>query len=272
MVSGDPDDIDALYQAACARWPSVHVARDRFVTALEERRARDGATGQCAEDLLLALGCDAGDEAALRSFETILVSEVPRALSRMGLDHAESSEILQRVRLKVLVGDDSERKIRTYSAKSGLAPWLRAIAVHEAISGMRAEQRRRNDVTPSVLDRSPASEDPELARLRELYAGPFKKAFAEAVKELTVRDRNVLRLVYLEGLTADQVGLVYDVHRVSVARWLGQIREGLFSRTREILENTLKLSPSDFQSLTRLCLSQLDVSLERILGELDASP
>jgi RNA polymerase sigma-70 factor (ECF subfamily) len=186
-------------------------------------------------------------------------------------------EVLQRVRTKLLVGEgDSATTDRrapllgTYTGKGALLGWVRAVAVHEALSEKRKDARRGPTEGPSAIERlAIAGDDAELARMRAAYAEPFRAAFREALASLAAKDRNVLRLVYVDGLTAEQVGLAYGVHRVSVARWLGQIRESLFDRTRARLLSQLQVSANEMQSLTRMCLSQIDVSMERLLAELE---
>jgi RNA polymerase sigma-70 factor (ECF subfamily) len=263
-------DIEAAYATARARPPEIAIGLDVFQAALVERIA-GGATASDvhAADLLLGLGCLRGDRHAIAAFEQLVLPDASRALARLGLDRAAIDDLLQHVRAKVLVGDDGTPALARYGARGPLAGWTRAIAVHAAMSRRRAQVRRGVEESVSVLSRMPVRGEPEIAHLREAYAAPFKAAFGEALASLAPRDRNVLRLVYLDGLTAEQVGLAYGVHRVSVARWLGQIREALFKGTRRLLEQRLALSPADVQSLTRLCLSQLDLSLDRLLVELD---
>jgi RNA polymerase sigma-70 factor (ECF subfamily) len=215
-----------------------------------------------ASDLELAAACARGEDAALAELEERHWPEMKRALARLRLGDAAIDEILQRVRTKLFVGEPP--RIATYGGKGPLAGWLRAIAVHEALSDKRAEKRRPEDGV-SAIERMAVPEQPEIAALRAQYAAPFEAAFGEALGSLSPRDRNVLRLVYLEGLTAEQVALAYGVHRVSVARWLGQIRESLFDRTRTLLKERLALGTVELESVTRLCLSELDVSLDRLL-------
>ena len=194
-------------------------------------------------------------------------SEAGRSLARLRLTAADADDVLQRVRTKLLVGDgQSPPRLASYAARGSLIGWVRASVVHEALSAKRADGRRGPHDGASALDRMPG-EDPDLGRLRELYAVPFKAAFAEVLASLTPRDRNVLRLVYMDGLTAEQVGAVYGVHRVSVARWIGQVRHALFERTRALLCERLHLQSGEVESITRLCLSQIDVSLDRLLLE-----
>jgi RNA polymerase sigma-70 factor (ECF subfamily) len=253
--------IEELYEAGRGAWPGIHADAEAFRARLEA----SAEPPTSAADVYLAVACAAGDGGALAAFEQHHFPEVRRALTRLRIDGASADDIEQRVRAKVLVGDPP--RIATYAGRGSLAAWLRAIAVHEALTAMRAEKRRGPHEGSSAIERIAAPEEPELAQLRARYAGPFKTAFSDALASLGPRDRNVLRLTYLEGLTAEQIGLAYGVHRVSVARWLSQIRESLFERTHATLRERLVLGPAELESVTRLCLSQIDVSLDRLLAD-----
>jgi RNA polymerase sigma-70 factor (ECF subfamily) len=263
-----PEEIQRLFADGTARRPRVRATLQRFADAMEARVAAGAALSEVfAADLLLATGCLEGDEGSLETFEIECMQDASKALARLRLDASATDEILQRVRTKLLVGDGGAPRLATYAARGSLAGWVRAAVVHEALSTKRAEVRRGPHTGASALERLHGLDDPDLARLHAAYAVPFKEAFTAVLGSLAPRDRNVLRLVYVDGLTAEQVGAAYGVHRVSVARWIGQIRAALFERTRARLCERLQLSPAEMESMTRLCLSQIDVSLDRLLLE-----
>ncbi|APR76139.1 putative DNA-binding regulatory protein [Minicystis rosea] len=250
-------------EVARTAWPNLAVDAD-----LLRRRLIDGGDAALphAADLALALACAAGNAAALAAFEAQLGPDIERALGKLRIHGAASADLRQRLRYKLFVAaGDVEPKIAAYSGKGPLRAWLRALVVHEALSDHR---RRARDVheTDSVLGGLAADDDPELDQIRTRYAGPFREAFGAALQSLSPRDRNVLRLVYTDGLGVEQVASMYGVHRVSVSRWLGQTRKDLLDRTRERLRDRLGLGESELRSLTRLCLSQIDVSLDRLLS------
>ena len=259
--------MEEAFTEARAAWPGVSVNPAAFA---QELTARAGAADVLASDLhasdvYLALACARGDRAALLQFEAKLVPEAARALLRLRIGSAEIDETLQRVREKLLVRTSEEPLVASYSGRGALSAWVRAVAVREALSEKRKVARRGTPVSEGGLSEMAARDEPDLQRMKALYAEPFKVAFRDAVAALPPRDRNVLRMVYVDGLTAEQVGLAYGVHRVSVARWLGGIRTTLFESTRDTLAERLKLSHGELGSLTRMCLSQLDVSIERLL-------
>lgn len=65
--------------------------------------------------------------------------------------------------------------------------------------------------------------DPELSHLKATFAAEFKFALTLAIDELSVRDRNLLRQSVLDGLTIDQLGKLYRVHRATAARWVDDV-------------------------------------------------
>lgn len=269
MASDDPGEaVGGAFATARAAWPGVEVERARFA---EEVRARLADAGSLAAlhttDLYLAVACAAGDAAALAAFEEKLGPEVRRALGTLSVRGPAADELHQRLRYKLFVAaEGASGRVATYSARGPLRAWQRALVVHEALSEHRRQGRERRE-TDSALTELAADDDPELAQIRARYAAPFRAAFGEALAGLSPRDRNVLRLVYTEGLTVEQVALTYGVHRVSVSRWLGQTRRDLLEGTRARLRAQLELDESELASLTRLCLSQIDVSLDRLLAD-----
>ena len=139
------------------------------------------ALAMTASDLELAAACARGEDAALAELEERHWPEMKRALARLRLGDAAIDEILQRVRTKLFVGEPP--RIATYGGKGPLAGWLRAIAVHEALSDKRAEKRRPEDGV-SAIERMAVPEQPEIAALRAQYAAPFEAAFGEALGSL----------------------------------------------------------------------------------------
>lgn len=259
-------EVGRAHAAARAAWPKVSVDGARFAAEVEARLG-DGVALEAlhAGDLYLAVACAAGDAAALACFEEAFGPEITRALGKLSLRGPDADELQQRLRHKLFVAEGgASGRIASYSARGPLRAWLRAMVVHEALSEHRRRGREDHE-TDSVLGDLAADDDPELAQIKARYAAPFREAFGEALAGLSPRDRNVLRLVYGEGVTVEQVALMYGVHRVSISRWLQQTRRDLLEGTRARLRERLHLDESELLSLTRLCLSQIDVSLDRLL-------
>jgi RNA polymerase sigma-70 factor (ECF subfamily) len=82
---------------------------------------------------------------------------------------------------------------------------------------------------------------------------------------LPERERALLRLHHLHGLTMDRLSTMYGESRSGVARRVAQARERLLKLTRTELASRLNLAGSEVESLLGLVQSRLDFSLHRLM-------
>jgi RNA polymerase sigma-70 factor (ECF subfamily) len=187
------------------------------------------------------------------------------ALSTFRADRDFVDEVLQAVREKLFVG--ASPKILDYAGRGSLRAWLRAVVMRTALN---ARRRRIGDPSPTASDdallelAAPAG-DPELAQIVAKYGSAYKRAVHDALADLPPEDRNVLRLSLLEGLGIDAIARIYDVHRATVARWVGRARETVVDGARRRLGESTRLDGAELASITRACRSTLDLSLIRAL-------
>jgi len=269
-TAGSDLDAELAWLVARARdeAPGVELDPVAFVAHVAERVTFD-AHGRPllrslhAGDLWIAFGCVSEHPLAITAFETRYVPEIRNALRRSfdpGL--AEDAELRLMNKLLLVAADDGPR-LASYAGRGGLVPWLRAAAVRSAIDLMRA--RREFPADANTLDEVGGAIDPLLASLKQRYREEFRVAFGEAAAQLTDRERTLLRYRFLDDLSIDEIGVLYRVHRATVARWIAAIREGLFEGTRTRLVTHLAISESEVDSVLRLIDSQLDISIETIM-------
>lgn len=268
-------DVVAALDRACRRgesaWPSLDVPDEDIGAAIgaaivDEPDLATAIDGLHAEDLWLASACALGQRTAIEALDEKLVTLRP-TLARIGAGRDTIDDLMQQVRARLLAdAEDRPARIRSYRGRGDLRSWLKVVVVRD---GMRAVKRERQAPLPSdELDvlMDPGA-DPELQAMRGTYAQSFRAAFGEALGELSARDRNVLRYHLVDGLSIDELGAIYRVHRATAARWLVKIRETLYEVTRRKLLESLALSPSELDSVIRMIRSRLDAS---IAGKLDA--
>lgn len=243
---------------ATAHWPGVHVDADD-VRAYAE--SLDGAIADDAwPEVVLACACRRGDPTALALFDRHYLDAAVPAVAHMKLGRAQIDDVRQQVADKLLVGETP--KIDAYVGQGRLRGLVQVMAVRSAIS-MQRKLRKGSD---EALGHLPADEDdPELRFMKEAYRAAFREAFAEAAGALTSRERNLFRLQLDGGLTVEQLGEVYGVHRATVTRWLTKARRRLLEETRRGLQRRTGVAPGELDSLMGLIQSRLDVSVRRLL-------
>lgn len=254
-------------------WPGVDLDEGAFVRHLAQCMPADEPLEASldkirAADLWLACACLAGDEVALLALEQHHLARLDAVLARFRFSSAHLDEVKQLVRQKLLVaGPGQPARIGDYAGWAPLAAWLRVIAVRTAISLLRKSGRECALSDDDWLELPATQDDPELAHLKKLYRSHFKAAFARALADLQGRERNLLRFSYLDGLSIDAIGAIYQVHRATAARWLVRVRDKLLRATRQRLQAELALSQQGLDSILGLINSNLEVSLNRFLGE-----
>ena len=272
LAGDDGARLDAALAALIAR------GRARFglaTTADAELAARIGASAELrdaadpaaavaalSDELVLTAACLAGDRGAQAVLERDYRGQVAALARSIGGDHAD--DVVQDVWIRLLVPrGDAPGRLADYGGAGSLLTWLRVVVAREAVSALR---RRRDAVVDDevILGKLIASQDPDLALVRARSAAEVKRAFEDAVAALAVRDRNLLRQHILDGLTIDDLGALYRVHRVTAARWLSSAREAVWRATHQQLRARLQLTPSELDSLLGEVRDFIDLSLERV--------
>jgi RNA polymerase sigma-70 factor (ECF subfamily) len=256
-------ELRQLYQAGLAAWPTVQLPEDSFVRHLAARCAGSPKDLHTV-DLYLACACERRDREAIRILEEKFLSHLAADLVSLRPTPELVAEVRQQLLTKFIIGLGKQPKIATYSGRGPLKSWVRAAALRTAIN-QRAKEDRDAMTSDAALLEAAFFEGAELHFFRDCYRGDFTAAVASSLERLSKRDRNVLRLFYLGGMSLEQLSVIYGVHRVSVSRWLSASRAAILKLAREALGERLHLSPSELESVFRLMRDEVDVSVSRLL-------
>ncbi|MFP2907340.1 sigma-70 family RNA polymerase sigma factor, partial [Pyxidicoccus sp. 3LFB2] len=218
-----------------------------------------------ADDLYLACACAAGEPQALRHFEHHIL---PKVSSRLGQHPgATLDEVLQVARQRLLLGvGGTAPKIAEFSGRGALTGWVRIVASRIA-QELRSQAGRQElfSEPPQALERLLSRDDPERELLQAHSRQVLTDSLQAALAELTERERALLRLHHVHGLTMDRIATMYGEPRSSVARHVAQARERLLKLTHRELASRLKLNGQELESLLGLVQSRLDLSLHRLM-------
>ncbi len=255
---------DDAWTAGTAAWPELVVARDAFDSHVA--RLDPVAVSRFGADLYLAVATLAGSTAAQAAFERELVGAGRPAIAAIDASPAFVDEALQKLRAQLLVGDGTPR-LASYAARGPLRAWIGIAAARTALMLRRSQSRAKevptdDDWSGAVIGIS--TDNPELELLKRQYRDAFAAAFRDGIAALDARSRALLKMSLVEGLSIDEVGAVYTVHRATAARWIHKASDELHTAVRTRLIERLQLTPSQLDQLTALVRSQLDVSLSQL--------
>ena len=90
-------------------------------------------------------------------------------------------------------------------------------------------------------------------------------AITEALGRLGDRDRLILRLYLVSGLTTRAIGTSLGLSQPAVSKRLANVRANLLADIRDAVATRLKVPKDELSSLMRFVASQLDLSVSRAL-------
>ena len=269
ILPADAEDrLGELVARARRAAPELAVAPERFVAALARACGDDGAAALDelhAEDFGLAVACADGVPGALEHCDRLCAPAVRAAVARIDPAADFCDEVRQILWQRVFVGTpEHPPRILTYGGRGPLAAWVAVAAQRVAIDLRRAAMPTAS-ADPEVDQLLSAREHPEAAYLRGRYRAEFEAGVRAALAALPDRDRLLLRLTVVSGLSHEQVAAIYGVNQSTVSRWIARARSAVLEATEREDCARIGLPASEFRSLAGLFLSDLDVSLSRVL-------
>jgi RNA polymerase sigma-70 factor (ECF subfamily) len=262
---GDPDldrAIDPCLAAARSAWPEIFVERARFVEWLMERaRGAELPPLARASDLYLTCACAHRVSGAVEAFDRRFLVEAKRAIVHVNRDAAFVDEALQIFREKLFVGTRGAPKIVHYEGRGPLALWVSAVACRTAWSLRR--EGRHVLLSGAVPDVAEPTAEPEIGYMTRRYGAHLAEAIRAAFAALESRDRLLLERYYAQHLSVDRLGSMYGVGRSTAWRWLVNAREKVRHATRTELARRFALSQTDFDSVAKTIIGELDVGILR---------
>jgi RNA polymerase sigma-70 factor (ECF subfamily) len=272
-ASADAASIEAALARAIAtakrEWPDL-VDEVAFAVRLGECLSEADGLPEALEqlhvgDLALALACARGNAAAIVAFERLYFGDLERAWGKRAIDGKDLDDTKQILRARLFVEGDAPPKVLGYSGRGTLRGWMRAVITHQLMNSWRRGAREvpADDALFAALPSD--ADDAETARMKSLYKGALREAFLVALSGLAPTERNLLRYRFAESLSIQQIAVIYGIHRETAGIKLAQARASLEAGIRAELARRLRVSDVELASVVRVALSQIDVTLARVM-------
>jgi RNA polymerase sigma-70 factor (ECF subfamily) len=129
---------------------------------------------------------------------------------------AEIDDLFQEILIRLWNGFDN------YEGRSTARTWIYRVALNTAINQDKKE-RRRIETVPLTVDIDPyEADDPRTQQIRELY---------DRISRLDLIDRSLI-LLWLEGITYDEIGAIIGITPNNVGVRLARIKEKLVKMSK----------------------------------------
>ncbi len=264
--------LERVVESGRAAWPQLGLAPEIFAAHVAERLLpgeplETALSALHAGDLYLACACAAGLPESLAAFDRILDGARP-FIARVDGSPGFTDEVRQVLRERLLVAPPGRApRIADYSGRGELSNWVGVAAQRAAIS-LRRREKATDELDDDLLDSGPDLQSTaEIEYLKARHKEDFKAALQEAFKELSDRERLLIKLYYVDGLNLHKLARLQQVNASTISRWLAAARGSLLDGVQRRLHERLRLSTGEFDSLARLVQSSLEVSLFRMLDD-----
>ncbi len=140
-------------------------------------------------------------------------------LSRLG-NHEEADEVLQEVALAAANQSARQEPVQR------VGPWLYRVALRQVLLLKRRQGRRRR-LMANVVNRTEISEEcrKNASPLEWMLSDERSQRVREVMQQLTDRDRQLLMLKYVEGLSYEEISQTLGVTASSVQSRLHRARK-----------------------------------------------
>jgi RNA polymerase sigma-70 factor (ECF subfamily) len=129
---------------------------------------------------------------------------------------AEIDDLFQEILIRLWNGFDN------YEGRSTAQTWIYRVALNTAINQDKKE-RRRIETVPLTVDIDPyEADDPKTQQIRELY---------DRISRLDLIDRSLI-LLWLEGITYDEIGAIIGITPNNVGVRLARIKDKLVKMSK----------------------------------------
>lgn len=258
------DQLSTDFAEAQRAWPGLALSLEGFTAHLARAGVSMPLPAGRAADLFIAAACAAGDQVAIRRFEAQYLGGIEGHVARYGVRGELLEELRQQVRIRMLVGP--EPLIGRYRASGPLGAWVRVIVVRTAIALGEGTRRHHQRSDGDALDALVSDAlGPEAAAAKALYKDRLQAALEQAFAALGPQERTLLRLHFLDGLSIDAIGRIYQIHRATAARRLVALRAQVLQAVRQALPLPQQPTSSELRSLLNLLQDDIRLSLSRIL-------
>ncbi|MGH9903478.1 MAG: RNA polymerase sigma factor [Pyrinomonadaceae bacterium] len=241
--------------------------------------------GLRADDLLLVVACERGDEAAWNDLIERFRATVLSAARGASGNESEAEELAQSVwaelyGLRARADGAPAGKLAYYSGCGSLGGWLRAVVGQLAVDRHRRTSRLVQTEEAADFDRlageehrgeenfrAAAAPDPEQRFAQTEASLTVRAALSRAVGELAPEDRLLIKLYYFDELRLREAGAVLGVHEATASRRLARAHAEIRRRVESSLVAEHGWTRDEVARTLSEVAAHMEVDLQRVLSD-----
>ena len=269
------------YERCLLRYPSVPLSLEDFQTRIDEILDQwASANAECPrsklfdrihhEDLFLAIACSRQDPIAWEHFSGDYIPMLRRFAVHACGNVNDGEDLAQEIITGML---NEDKRLAGYGGRCSLAGWLRVVVSHAAVDHHRRAAKQVSldalqdkEQLKIVLDpnwrESPMGEDLQWSQV-------VSRIVEQTISALSARDRLILALYYLNGVSLKVMGNQFGIHEATMSRRLDRLRRELRLNVERELRNKHGLRNNEIRALFNKI--SLESVVEPIAGSLSQS-
>lgn len=267
LLAARQSELTARVMAAGAlRWKGLDVASLSLSRYLSERNiSQELLTPALAGDLFLAFACLSNVPGAVEVFQTTYAPIVAATARRFDKSGALTEELVQRVAELLFVSKDGRPgRIADYKGRGPLSAWVRTCAKRAALRLVNADSPELLMTRDALVEEIADACDQELTLLKSHYGELFRQELVVALGELEAKDRMLLQLHLVAGLSTTRIAKMYHLNQSSISRQLQRAAEKIFDRVKQRIHARLGVATAELESLLDLARSHIELTLSNM--------
>lgn len=256
--------VDPALAVARTAWPMLELSRSDVADAVRQRGVPfDGMPPELVADVLLAQACVKNQPGALVAFRGHVFPSVSVAVRRFDDAPHFVDEVYQRLSEAMFVGGpDGRPKILLYSGDGPLAAFVATAARRIALRLATGAARFQGEA--ELVERFSNISEQETELLRRRHGETINRALAMALRRLPRRERLILRMNLVEGVSTARIAAMYNVSQPTVSRWIHRSARSIYAAVKEMLCDELEVDTQQLQSLLCVFRSQIEVTISLV--------
>ncbi|MEW5978078.1 MAG: sigma-70 family RNA polymerase sigma factor [Acidobacteriota bacterium] len=226
-------------------------------------------------ELFLTTACAEGNGTAWDIFQERYKRPIEKIAHSVAPSYSVGREIAESLLSELFLPANLSRggpsKISQYNGSGSLEGWLRVVVSRRTIDILRDQARKvpledsSAGVSSGISRRSAAQTPPEAdAKTASLW---FEQSLNQAFERLTVQERLVLKMYYLQNVNLKEIGRMLQVHESTVSRLIQRLNSQLRKDVEKQLRTAWGVKPSEVSHVIHLAYAHSEVDLSTMLRE-----